>query len=87
MRRVVVGGRSVEVPVRVSRRARRARIVVDGSGKVEVVVPLRTPPPAVDRLLAEHRGWLERQLAKASRPFALGLQRDDCVWVDRKSVV
>ena len=81
MRRVEVGGRTVEVPVRVSKRARRIRIVVDGARNVEVVVPPRTPAGAVDALLVAHGSWLERQLAKPPRPFRLGLQRDDCVWI------
>ena len=76
-----VGGRAVDVPVRVSPRARRARIVVDARRRVEVVVPPRTGARAVERLLAEHRGWLERQLAKPPQPFLLGLQRADAVWI------
>src|SRR5439155_14284422 len=78
---VEVGGRSIPVPVRVSPRARRLRIVVDAQRRVEVVVPPRTGAGAVAALLAEHAGWLERQLAKPPRPFLLGLQREDVVWV------
>ena len=78
---VEVGGRSIPVPVRVSPRARRLRIVVDAQRRVEVVVPPRTGASAVAALLAEHAGWLERQLAKPPQPFLLGLQREDAVWV------
>src|SRR5438093_12011667 len=78
---VQVGGRSIPVPVRVSPRARRLRIVVDAQRRVEVVVPPRTGEPAVAALLAEHAGWLERQLATPPRPFLLGLQREDAVWI------
>jgi predicted metal-dependent hydrolase len=67
--------------VRVSRRARRARIVVDGQRRVEVVVPPGTSASAVEALLVRHASWLERQLAKPPLPFRLGLQRDDCVWI------
>jgi predicted metal-dependent hydrolase len=79
--RVEVQGREVEVAVRRSARARRARIVVDWHGAVEIVLPKRAPAGAVDRLLAEHRAWLERQLAKPPARFHLGLQRDDVVWL------
>jgi len=44
---LVVGGRSIPVPVRVSPRARRLRIVVDARRRVEVVVPPRTAERAV----------------------------------------
>jgi predicted metal-dependent hydrolase len=71
----------LDVAVRVSPRARRLRIVVDAQRRVEVVVPPRTSRRAVEALLAEHAAWLERQLAKPARPFVLGLQRDDAVWV------
>jgi predicted metal-dependent hydrolase len=76
-----VGGRQIEAAVRVSRRVRRLRLVVDAQRRVEVVVPPRTEQGAVEALLAEHSDWLERQLAKPQRPFVLGLQRDDAVWI------
>jgi|SRR5581483_4249986 len=76
-----VDGRSVPVAVRVSGRARRPRLVVDWRGEVEVVLPRSGGPVAAERLLAEHGTWLERQLRRAARPFALGLQRDDAVWI------
>jgi predicted metal-dependent hydrolase len=76
---LVEGGRPI--PVRVSSRARRLRIVVDSQRRVEIVVPPRTAARAVERLLEEHRGWLERQLAKPPQPFLLGLQREDAVWL------
>ena len=81
MRRVDIGGRAVEVPVRVSRRARKLSIHVDALRNVEVVVPMRTTQDEIDALLFEHRAWLERQLAKPPRVFHLGLQRDDVVWI------
>jgi predicted metal-dependent hydrolase len=74
-------GRTIDVPVRVSRRARRARIVVDPSRAVEIVLPLRAPRGTAERLLVQHRGWLERQLLKPPPEFELGLQRDDVVWL------
>ena len=81
MRRVDIGGRAVEIPVRVSRRARKLSIHVDVMRNVEIVVPRRTPQEDIDRLLLEHRAWLERELAKPPKTFHLGLQREDVVWI------
>lgn len=81
MRRVDIGGRAVEIPVRVSRRARKLSIHVDVLRNVEIVVPPRTSQDDIDRLLFEHRAWLERELAKPPKTFHLGLQRDDVVWI------
>jgi predicted metal-dependent hydrolase len=81
VRRVDIDGRAVEIPVRVSRRARKLSIHVDAQRNVEIVVPPRTARESVDALLFEHRAWLERQLAKPPKPFVLGLQRDDVVWI------
>ena len=79
--RVEVGGRTIELRVRASPRVKRAKIVVDAFRNVEVVVPLRTDAGAVQALLFEHRAWLERQLAKPAKSLAIGLQRDDVVWI------
>ena len=81
MRQLDIGGRTVEIPVRVSRRARKLSIHVDALRNVEIVVPRRTTRDEIDGLLFEHRVWLERQLAKPPKPFHLGLQRDDVVWI------
>jgi predicted metal-dependent hydrolase len=77
----VLAGRTVEVPVRVSARSRRLRLVVDPSRRPEIVVPPGTSAGAIDRLLVRHGEWLARQLARPVAPFRLGLQRDDVVWV------
>jgi predicted metal-dependent hydrolase len=81
VRRFDIGGRTVEIPVRVSRRARKLSIHVDAVRNVEIVVPRRTTQEEIDALLFEHRAWLERELAKPPKPFHLGLQRDDVVWI------
>lgn len=81
MRRVEIGGNTVDIPVRVSRRARKLSIHVDVLRNVEIVVPPRTTQEEIDALLFEHRVWLERQLAKPPKTFHLGLQRDDVVWI------
>jgi predicted metal-dependent hydrolase len=81
VRRVEIGGRVVDIPVRVSRRARKLTIHVDVLHNVEVVVPVHTRQEEIDSLIFEHRAWLERQLAKPPKQFHLGLQRDDVVWI------
>jgi hypothetical protein len=67
------------VQVRVSQRARRARIVVHPDRRVEVVVPQRTSRRAIERLVEENRGWLERRLARLEP--VLGLERPGVVWI------
>ena len=81
MRQVEVAGRTLDIPVRVSQRVKRPKIVVDAFRNAEIVVPPRTGKAAIESLLFEHRAWLERQLAKPPHPLALGLQRDDVVWI------
>ena len=53
--------------VRESARARRLAVRVHRTGHVEVVVPLRTPPGAVQRFIEAHRGWIEERQAAALR--------------------
>jgi predicted metal-dependent hydrolase len=53
--------------VRESRRARRLAIRVFHSGRVEVVVPRRTPRRAVVQFLDGHREWIESKLEHARR--------------------
>jgi predicted metal-dependent hydrolase len=65
---VDVGGRWVEVPVRFSTRARRARIVVHPDRAAEIVVPARAGLRAADRVLLEHGDWLRRQLVRMAPP-------------------
>jgi len=71
----------MDIPVRTSRRVKRPKIVVDAFRQAEIIVPPRTPQAAIESLLFEHRAWLERELAKPPRSLALGLQRDDVVWI------
>jgi len=51
--------------IRESRRARRLSVRVFHSGRVEVVVPPRTSPRAVERFLERHRAWIDRKQAEA----------------------
>jgi len=51
--------------VRESTRARRLTVRVFHTGRVEVVVPSRTSPRAVERFLERHRSWIERKRDEA----------------------
>ncbi len=53
--------------VRESRRARRMVVRVYHTGRVEVVVPARTPPRAIQTFLERHRSWIERKCQEAQR--------------------
>jgi predicted metal-dependent hydrolase len=81
VRCVEIGGRPVDIPVRVSRRAKKLSILVDAQRNVEIVVPPRTSQDEIDSLLFQHRAWLETQVSKPPKQFHLGLQRDDVVWI------
>jgi predicted metal-dependent hydrolase len=56
--------------VRESRRARRLAVRVFQSGRVEVVVPVRTPHASVQLFIARHRAWIERKRSEARRSAA-----------------
>ncbi len=53
--------------IRESRQARRLSVRVFRSGRVEVVVPRRTPSRLVAHFLAEHREWIDAKRALAQR--------------------
>jgi predicted metal-dependent hydrolase len=74
MRLVEIGGRPVEVHVRRSNRVRGHRIVVRYGLPPELVVRPRASDADIDEAIDFHRGWLERQLAKAVEP-RLGLEQ------------
>jgi len=56
--------------VRESERARRLTVRVFHSGRVEVVVPARTSPRAVERFIERHRNWIDRKREEALRRAA-----------------
>src|SRR5215471_17372728 len=56
--------------VRESDRARRLTVRVFHSGRVEVVVPARTSPRAVERFIERHRNWIDRKREEALRRAA-----------------
>lgn len=53
--------------VRESQRARRMVVRVLHSGRVEVVVPVKTSPRLIETFLERHRLWIERKRAEARR--------------------
>lgn len=53
--------------VRESARARRLSVRVFADGRVEIVVPPRTAPRAVETFVARHRDWIDRRRAAARR--------------------
>jgi predicted metal-dependent hydrolase len=79
----------VELPpyrIRVSRRARRARILVLAAGAVEVVVPQGTTARWIDGFVAEHSGWIEARRAALADLPQLGLDRGDVAWIGGRPV-
>jgi predicted metal-dependent hydrolase len=69
-----IAGKPVEVHVRRSKRVRGHRIVVRYGLPPELVVRPRATRTDIEDAIRFHRGWLERQLAKAVEP-RLGLER------------
>jgi predicted metal-dependent hydrolase len=57
----------LEWQLRVSRRARYARLRILPFGGLEVVIPVRFPRNLVAGLVAEHADWAHRQLAQQSQ--------------------
>src|ERR1700743_2699501 len=51
--------------VRESHRARRLTVRVFHTGRVEVVVPSRTPALTAERFVERHRTWIERKREEA----------------------
>jgi predicted metal-dependent hydrolase len=84
-RQLRIGGSEVELQVRRSARARRARIQVAPGKPAEVVVPERMSEREIDRVIREHRGWIAEKLAwaraEAARTPELGLDRPGVVWL------
>ncbi len=56
--------KSFDYSLRVSHRARYAKLQIKPYGGLEVVIPVRFPRKAVPQLLNKHAKWIEKQLAK-----------------------
>ena len=74
MRLIDVGGRTVELHIRRSKRVKGHRVVVRYGFAPELVVRPRATEADIDAALAMHLPWLERQLAGAEPP-QLSLER------------
>src|SRR5258708_15427750 len=74
MRLVEVGGRSVELHIRRSKRVHGHRIVVRYGFPPELVVRPRATDAEIDDAIATHLEWLQKQLAEAAQP-TLRLER------------
>jgi predicted metal-dependent hydrolase len=71
---VDIGGKTVELQVRRSKRVRGHRMVVRYGLPPELVVRPRATSAQIDEAIDFHRSWLEQQLAKTVEP-RLGLDR------------
>ena len=69
-----IEGKPVELHIRRSNRVRGHRIVIRYGLPPELVVRPRATVAAIKEAIDFHKGWLERQLAKAVEP-RLGLER------------
>jgi len=56
--------KSFDYSLRVSPRARYAKLQIKPYGGLEVVIPVRFPKKSVPQLLNKHAEWIEKQLAK-----------------------
>jgi predicted metal-dependent hydrolase len=65
-----MSGADLPYTVRRSDRARRARLTVTREGEAVVVLPRRSPRVDADRLVSEHRAWLERHLSRVAHQRA-----------------
>ena len=60
----------MDYTIRRSRRARRVRVSVHGSGEIEVVLPKRAPERAAAQAVRELEGWIERRRRALARAAA-----------------
>ncbi len=67
----ITSNHSPTYSIRVSQRAKRARIEVSPFGRVEVVVPKRFNPKHVPGFVASHRDWLLRTLQRLTERRSL----------------
>jgi predicted metal-dependent hydrolase len=83
-------GRTLDVRVRESDRARTTRIIVGPRRPLEVIVPAGTDDASIDDFLQQKRRWVETKVqqaeAIAARPPQLGLVRPGVVWLEGEAV-
>ena len=80
----------IRYSLRVSSRARHAKLQVRPFGGLEIVIPRRFPRREVPRLVEQHAGWIRRQLERQAElraavqlPPSIHLAFDDSVtWIE-----
>jgi predicted metal-dependent hydrolase len=80
-----IDGRTVNVRVRESSRARTTRILVGARRPLEIIVPAGTADRVIDGMLDRRRAWIAHKLdevaAVQAQPASLGLGRPGVVWL------
>ena len=64
------GNTLFDYSLRVSRKARYAKLQIKPYLGLEVVIPTRFPKKAVPELVRQHTGWIQRQLEKHQQQYA-----------------
>ncbi len=81
----------IHYSLRISPRARFAKLQVKPFGGLEIVIPRRFPRRDVPRLVEQHAGWIRRQLERQARlraavelPRSINLAFDDSItWIEQ----
>lgn len=64
MKTLTVNNLEIPISFRRSRRAKRLRMQIDSSGRLELIAPWLTPKSIVNRFVVTHTKWIEKQVAK-----------------------
>jgi len=65
------GNARFDYAIRVSRKARYAKLLIKPYTGLEVVIPTRFPKKAIPGLIKQHTAWIERQLRKHQTQYAI----------------
>lgn len=83
-------GRRLDAAVRISARARHARIRIDAAGGVELVAPIGMRRREARAALASRAGWIAARIAEAARrrerAGILGLDRPGVAWLGGRAL-
>lgn len=72
--------------IRVSHKARYAKLQIKPYLGLEVVIPTRFPKKAVPELIKQHSGWIEKQLRKHQQKYTIPeLPRDVFLAIDQST--
>lgn len=64
---IILHGQEIQYTVRRTTRTRRVKVLVRGTGAVEIVVPMRAPAHAPERFLQSQAEWILKTLEKVRR--------------------